>query len=998
MAPTNARFTQLATDSTVNLTNLTDGKKGIPMTTITCMQRIVEFFTNNNEDAVENVRLPYLGTGKFDPLHNFRINPGMQGEYTEVPDVLLERLPEGTPFMMYISNDAKHMQRINSNGWVNSEDGKRWKVFFLFPKDQHIKAFLVPWMSAINVIDDIGMHAHLKSTRKQGLKLGKYASRTFVPTHTHMHGENLSFDSATGIGIRQLQNGSSITIRHQSFEGVDPRIVALLDGALFISPRGAIALGLSADPDNPVEALVRGLRPPKLGDVWHGHGIDDVSFFKGDIILVPWLEVDLMVWGGKPILTADWFYFGSLGPVTEGMVHSDAQSVINFKQHALLKKAGTSFMVDLYNSCKDSKSLRKFALKHIRSIQAVEKEENGVVNYDGFVLAEALRRRIDPLMFPGLLRKVVNFLTKKVMDFNRLRVPLDKSHKYAHCIPDIYTIQANGDCNLLSSQVPAGQMAYPDLAGGTDVVVNRQPNENSNAFFALTIFDDPKGMYRKFRGRGICILGPGLNEENPGALEILARLGGGDMDDTFVITHDPIWVGHFSTLPRYPEVDKAQVLADHNKKSGPGDGTYADEFSEAMAAFDEALEAEADADSSSYGRKQFSTAIRTAQASGVGIGPVVNFLITDFELSDPETRAFMLDQLDKRAAIAKGQKKYKIAKTLRERRDWLANREPFQGKLLATFLELVIDGAAKGENMEILGDVREFLKTSHENTQVYPTLCDWGKVRADGSHGRIPASKRAAKDYVLVDTPVCKAVRELMQIRTRLFNKLTDLGWKNVRPASDEILSMFPEDEFIKNVVHGNRHNREEEPGIRKTWNAAWIEFHTMGQAGEAERSEAFKRIEQSVTDLEVSLDLDDNQMKEVAVELYRSVYTGEYEAAEIDEDGKSKGFSDGLLWTTRHANALFAAMDDAEVTAITRRVELDRFYRRLADSTVQVVVRNGVVRRLTDNSDLGAVSNCPDGFYMMSDGEICLREATSAVCLDADDIRESEDDEEAIN
>lgn len=948
-----------------------------------------------------------------DPTRYFRVEPSVGGGYfTDVSPVIERQMPKGSRrYIVLGTDDLQLMQQINSRGWTDNK-GNNWKVFYLTPRDRIARAYLVPRASKVNNMDDLGIHTRAMDFYDQGPKVNKYQGRIIVPNvDKFVFGKLMSSDEETRVGSHRLENGRSITVRHLSFEGINPRIKAMMDGVIFLNPHGAIALGLCSDPDEKdpstrVADAARGLRPPKLGDAWYGHYTDHVGLGKGTIVLIPWLKYDVVVPGTKELVYTDFTYAASFGALGVSVPHSDAQSVVNFKQHKMLRDTGISFMKELYSSCSNAGKLRKFAIRHIRALQKTRAMSGEGIDYDAYVLSGLFKRHIDPLMFPFAMRRLIRLMTHAISDFDRLRVPLDKTHKIAHVIPDVYCIDEQGNCDMSKSKVPAGYVAFADLPHNTEVVLTRQPNENTNAHIIAKVWNpEDDNPYRKFRGRGLVLLGPGLDAENPGALEFLERLGGGDMDDTFIITHDPVLVNHFRTLPRYPEVDKAAILAEFIQAQEFEEMSEVDdwavEFVDSLEEFDRYTDRyRADDDTVVFGQKQFAAVLRRAQRAGIGIGPVVNALIADFMLSDPEYKASILECLD--SAIASNQAKLDkldrgnplyvqairqltaIIRLFTSKRKWLEERVPYQGARLATFLELVIDGAAKGENMEVLGmDVGAWVRNFHIDTQIYPTMCSWGRKRPGiDTVGRIPMSKQKAKDYILVDTPICKVVKELTVLRNRMLENLKHLQWRNIKLALYEVTDHFycDEEDTPYIVVHGNPADRENDPGILKIWNQGWADFRNDYGDSDAERNKAHIDLEQKVYEYEARYELTDEEMMTLSVELYKHLYRSEYDEAELDDDGKVREFPDGLLGITQHANAFFAALDQVKlnkvpITADTRMVELDHMYSYLIDSTVNVKVKEGIVYRVVDNSALGTVDDCLDGTYVMDCGEITLRE-----------------------
>jgi hypothetical protein len=709
-----------------------------------------------------------------------------------------------------------------------------------------------------------------------------------------------------------LENGGELTIKWVDLHGLSPEDKALVDGHIAFGPLAPVKLNLSED--------------SRLGDIFGVVTVATPRYLgKGNGQVIPWLDYDLVIYGGKKLVTTEKFYFNCTGKPHVGEVKTDPQAFVNFgfHNHGLALAAARKFMLEVRDAAKDEVRLRRLFLKHSK-----RNDQDDSLDVEGWILRKALVYGVSINRFPGLFRRVVRYLMKRVMECEEGRIPMGDIALYGYVIPDPYAIQRDGMPNSELCRIGENEICVPDLKSGTEVEVYRQPSENSNAHYHLTnVVNDG---YRRFKHRGICILGKG-------AMSVLGRLGGGDMDDSFVIVHDPNWVANFQGL-QYPETEKLS----HTAK--PVEALYADDpfFAEMCG---EEISA---GGPMRYTTRHFSYQIEMARQASAGIGPVVNACLIDLLLSEPENKLSLIEDLMATKSPA-GE----------ARAEWLLTRPDYQMALFATNLELIIDGNVKDTSLLVaLGNVSKQLKDFHLTTQVYPV----------SMRNRIPESKQKKADYVFAKSLYCKTLETIAMLRDQLMESFKEHEWFIAAPADAEVLELYPADKEIKTVVKD----------LRTIWREMWEIAFSQGLV-DSDRENTYRKIELLI---EGELAQYPPQIhREIAVELYRQTYRMKHPAAKLDETtGHRRNFPDGLLWTNMIGNTLIDVFREAQVAGLYLPIELDRYYKGIYDQAVEVKVVDTCVFRHLDNALLGFSAKCPNGNYLMDGGLICVRAAQQAV------------------
>ena len=937
---------------------------------------VIERLDKNEKDSV---RLPFSGAHRlfgvvFEGDKYFRAD----GPYAEVSMVLEKLMP--CEYIEYVSDNPKELEKVRAYGYTFK--GDHYACFTGYQRDDRGKAYLVKDTDFTKLKDlrGIGISVFVSDPTKT-LKAGKYLNRLFAPTWKHTFGVHTKWEDESNTGFVELENGKTISIRVVSLKGLDPKDKARADGGGLISFRGAIALGLT--------------NLPKLGDAWQCTFGTKVGMGKGNYVYKKDLDYDVVIYDAKELLKTEVFYFGCFGKLKKIIPATDMQAWDNFRYErpGMADSIAQIYRDEFWNALQDDWGLTKMILRQVNNTiddQSFYNDDPDSVNYDARVLKEAIINGWSVQRHPGLFRRAYNFMLKSVMDMESGRIPMDHVALSGYVIHDPFAYDSFGNLIPVEEEIiKEDECVMPGVPVGTKVACYRQPSENQNAYVILTVVHHPK--YDGFKDKGIIILGAGCHV-------VLARLGGGDLDDRFIVVFDKYWVKMFEELALnpYPETERIVSLEDDRKSE-----------EDLMRGKYKIREFEPQW----YNTRHFATQIDRKRQSGAGIGPVVNMDMIDNRLSNPDDWTYIMAQLN--ALIDQETKFGNVAKVndLLIKRDWLMKRKPYQAAFYATNLEHVIDASTKDNSiLSQLGNVTDAVRQFHsgiqddrepveginpEGTLVYPYIA----LIAKRGRTRIPLSKELKKDYIVLDCLMSRSLKQLIKERDALINQLKLREWIMVKPAD----SIFMEERDtlssdIKELVGNNRgRKQEDEPGYLQRWGRAWKEFITKGDMSKEAVLDAYNTVE---VDMDKWLkQFSGDILRQMAVELYCHVYHTEYLEAPQDDNFNNRSFKDALLWTKRMGNALIQASRCIKYMDFKTRklrplaglilpVELDVESYDLRDSmNVEITINEGgVVYRKSSGEAIGTIpvklkkEGIEPGDFIMSEGLVKLREPNMAL------------------
>jgi hypothetical protein len=862
------------------------------------------------------------GKGKFDAN-------------TQTMQVSNYMMLQGVDWIDLKTNDLGFLQDVLNNGYFC--DGRRWVVAFANPKDSRDgRAILVPADGEVSCLEDLDILVHSKDYRKVA-KAVKYVGRLMAPlpkgkvmqVATVLGEETITQDGVTFPVLSLLMpNGKPIKIVFDDMEWMDPETKAVSDGHLSYQEGAWAAVGRT------------GYKAHR--DTWgtnwgvlKGH-----SQNNGQPGIYVWAS------GPKPLVTTKLVVFGDMGELHAGNPHTDIQSWVNFgyDRAELGPALARKFMKETADAARNYRKMQRLLLRYV--FNPVKSQDP---TQDSYLLRDILALDIPILSngedenfvpgYPALWRRAVALVMKQVMQCEEGRVPMHGVAENRYFMPDPAISSAPyGKPNLALSDLEADELGAVGLVKGTVVIVYRQPNEHSNAWYRLTTTSKPR--FAKY-GKGVCFLGCG-------AVLVLLRLGGGDMDDSGVVIYDPVWVNGFMTLEVFPEVGKLQ---DATEDVAPDHGVIRADLEAVREFFASGFDLKSSKDKP-FGYYQYQDAIDLVKGGGVSLGQAVNYCMIELTLLRPSHRDGVRKQLEGEALLAYNQ----------EVAEYDAGTHPLS--IIASNLERLIDGTVKDSSLLIpLTPHLEAVPRFHENTRYYPACL----------RGKIPAIKQEAGGYVLIETNMCLGFKKIAEYRGILEELFSAIEWTTVGPADKRVLDEYPSSKAARTVI----------AEIKEIWHAEWTDRFDKG-LGEAELSEAYRKIEGLVN--AVVLEYDPEERKAIAVEGYRQCYRRRYEGPKVrPETGEVKNYWDAWLWTEQMGKYLLLALQQTLIPGahgkprpITGRavaVELFPQFIGLWESDVEVYVTAGTVTRISDEELLGFIDpKVPAANYLMEGGLIITR------------------------
>lgn len=854
------------------------------------------------------VRIPKPdNVAKMDKSKHFL--PSAESDY-------LKRALGGIPYATYVTDSDDAMKHLMANGYAHT-DGTYWKPFFKFWREQEGHAFLVPEDSLVNDLEDVGITAIVEDISKiTGISKG--VNRQLAPAPGGaLFGEPISYNAVDGIALYKLdlegdeftEEEKIITVMYMPFTGMTDEQKALGDGGGTLSEKLCRMAKLDVDP---IRHTTVKLMPGMVFRLTAA----GYQFGKGHFQFKPGLAVDMVVYGPKPHIQCKWFYLGNLGALHVGIPKTDRQAFINFGFHrpGLAKELADKFMDEVWAASKDELGLMRVFLRNADATPE-------------WLLPETMHDGISSQRFPALFKRVVNYLagdnSKVFQCVKDARIPMEGLTygvaKYGYAIADPHVLGDEGEIVPENSVIPDGYIVFPDLPDGTEVVLYRQPSENSNAFVIRKVMSHP--AFKSYKGRGVIVLGRGADK-------ILQRLGGGDLDDMIVIVHDKTWVQAFKDLAKYPETkkitreDKAISVEDIGDEDVYGIVPAIDKTAELLDKLKQ--------EPFMYDDECVLWQIEMDANNKTGLGSAVIFGMLDMLFSDPGHKASLLADLERQGEVAA----YK----------WLENYKPWQAANLMTNLELVVDGQVKDPTLlKLVAEDLARIRKWHEECMVYP----------ESLEHKIPAWKEFLGDYVISKSLMCRTLDAIGRVRDRLKAAFVRREYEIVAPADGVLRAYSPlTNDQRRNiqVFLGGKSVRNEdgtwsrvdtgEMSISDQWKKEWEQVRLTGEDFNKAYMPIVERIQERLAGF------NDTTKEHIAVELYYRTYQKYQVTPMVDpRTGEAISYWDALLWSPAFAPHFIRALNKAGVTGVYVPAELmPEFRRDLLSSNVKVNVVDHIV------------------------------------------------------
>jgi hypothetical protein len=804
--------------------------------------------------------------------------------------------------------------------------------------EDHGISVVVPVGLGVRSLVDLGVHLVMASEADK-LRVRKYFRRVRAHHEWAIAGIVADSYAAKNGQVLRIVCGDEVQMQfdvlHVNIDEFDDHNKALVDGVHFISVNLCRALGHMYN--------IEKLKTAQAGDAFKGTMFSQLGLGKGFFHVVDMEDYGIILYGPKTQIKFDKFFLGSLGDVKGGEARTCIQSLGAFinTETTLWKDLSDLFINEVSEAIHDEDKLRHLFLTNIQSIADV-----GNSDTESWVLVEAFKHGVPILRNPGLFRKVVRHLMFKVLDCEHGRIPYGPvAHRY-NLMPDLTCFDfSNGDVDYTKSLIPENAVICMD-AGIGPFAMYRQPLGNAKE--AVVAVNIHSRRYKKYIGRERVILGLSVMEQ-------LQRMGGGDFDDAVIGTDNIDWVEVIAKSD-YPvtklapaELEMVYPLDEDNKymrrRSYPAVWSMQDYFDAAVKATEQQL----------------------------SIGPVDNAIRLDLLLSGENKQNMLVDLAQRIDSEENADVKDKLTKAF----VWLQDREDYQLREVASNLEHFIDYIKLGKgNPAVLEPLVSKMSDVRDSSLVLPEC--WTYL-GRGGKGRISVARQMAQDYVLAPSLPCATLNAIRLERDKLVEALRDEEWMMVERIPESLNLSFPRD----------KGTYDEALELRMIWRDTWDPFLT-GQTT-IDVTSAYKIIlnggkvtlqSGEVIDVEgirSKFNQWDPEIRmSLAVEVARQTYRTRHSTALRGDDGRRRGFSDGLLWTNTIGLFYIQAMKEAGLTGLYLPVKFDKYSRNLSRGSVQVKVIGGIVERLADGFMIGYVmdeTNPEDGEYTMKDGMLCVQE-----------------------
>jgi hypothetical protein len=893
------------------------------------------------------VRVPYVAG-----VHSHFHAPTMFHSTWETSNFFDMFLPEGVNYVE-VSVLGRTEDELDANtSWFDhigreglKIQGVTHRVIFGDWDDDGV-AIMVP-ADAVKGLQDLGLSLQINGPADKA-KVRKYFRR--IRAHHEWA------ISGAIVATKQVENGEVLTVApdsqsdirfdmlHVDLKGMDPINVALADGVHLIDVNLCHTIGLAYGIDK--------LTNVKVGDAFKGTALSGLGLGKGFFHVVENATYGIVLYGAKKQVTFSEFFLGSLGDVKGADVaYSDLQSTINFDYHQgeMLYNQSVLFMQEVMEAIHNEDKMRHVFLTHMAPISEIlSNEEDG--GRESWVLLEALRKGVPVSaqgpMNPGLFRRVVRHLFTHVLDATKGRVPLTGIVGRFNLMPDLNCFLEDGSVDYRLSSIPAEAVVCMDLDQGP-LAMYRQPSGHKKELVSTNNVHDRR--FKKFRGQNRIILGAD-------ALEYLAIMGGGDMDDAVNATVNLSWVETMATgsypLTALPAAQSTKALdADNKYRRGPA---YPRQWS--MIDFFEAVAA-------------------SKEKASMSIGVVVNAIMLDELLSGVHKENMLTDIADRIVDAKDESEKH----DLRVAYDWLRNREDRILRVVASNLEAFIDQSKTGAgDAAVLASFTALINEVRNNSMVIPSSF---MIKNNKGRERVPAKRLMDMDFITAPSLVCETLNRIKFEADQMQEALVEEQWLNVDSIPDSLDAAFPR----------SKAHREEAFELRMAWGEA---FQSQPNADLAIRYK--NAIDNVVKPAFLNKELFEEDKVQIAVEHARLTYRGRKTQAERGENGRFRNYPDGLLWTNTIGLYYIKALEEAGLTGLYVPVQFDRWSRNLSRGAFDVRVVAGIVLRAEDDMMLGTTFNVldevEDGIYPMIDGMITVQAPAAELRAPRNIVNESFD------
>lgn len=989
------------------------------------------------DDGAKSMRL------RYNPVVHSRFNPATQfSAVNENLQFLDFFLPAGASYGQVTVFGTTPQGLSEGTGWMDSKGRnglwvsalqKKYRVLYGDWRD-HGKMVVVPVDCGVKKLNDLGLHFTMQD-QKDKPKGEKYLGRLFAHHEWAVPGKIVGEYSTPQGKVLTAQVGAiRFDVLHVDLDTLDPKpttqedirlaLVSKINETNALAGKSTIPLtttkgwkvnGRFASFDKACEyygvslTIESGIpRNKSLVDGWGSFDLNlahelgskynipslmriregmaikatvcaKLGLGKGFYTATKGGSFGIVVFGVKKQVTFDGFFLGSLGAVKGGDAYTCIQSMgafITRENKSFWSDLASDYMNDLNNTIHDEKKFRSFMLKHIKPADDLLDE----LDMNGWLLLEALRNGVPILHNPGLFRRAVRYVLTQVMNCStKARIPYGKKARRVNVMPDPSCIDMEtGAVDWRKSVIPVDCVCCMDFKEGA-IAAYRQPLAHAKeAFIAKNIHDR---RFRKYAGLDLMIMGQSAYEQ-------FLQAGGGDEDDSFIVTDDLELVTIIASAD-YPVVklEKSSVPAtvehplhtnnrfmDRNRHAFPREWGMYDFFQSTV-----------DANTQSLSIGVVDNAIRLdGYRSGEHKQNMLDFLSEEINKSVAGTPAYD-------ALVSSYWKLHDLPEHML--------------RVVASNLEMVIDASKMGKEISGLSEHLGEVESIMSETPIFP-MC-W-EYMGKGGRSKIPMARQMAKDYILLPSLVCDILAGIKLEIDKLLEALREEEWKMVQPPPASLSLSFPWDAGTADAA------RE----LRDEWRNQWSNFFDGQYKDKEKRPIELSKAYQIINDGGVVYDTEGNEIQvegvqkmfdkwddgiakdepqlrtQIASHLARMVYRTRHNNAVSNETGEFRGFNDGLLWTKGIGLYYIQSLKEAGLTGKYQPVKFDRYSQDLKDVDFEAKVCKGLVIRKSDGFEVGYVTGKlpEDGEYNVESGLLVVQEPSPELLAGATEVDESFD------
>ena len=662
----------------------------------------------------------------------------------------------------------------------------------------------------------------------------------------------------------------------------------------------------------------------KVGTIYPYTYVDSNGLCKGFAIVKRDLNYDLITYERKDEVTCSEPWFGALYPAYgKNTVYTDLQTATNFKLDAFVESWYEEYMAPLTANYDN--------VDYLSKLMGLYSEHADKMDW---ILPKALTELKDPLSYPGIVNRVMNYFVEgTLLDSRRLRVPIvDAVARYLTCDPTAF--DANGDFHPSRGVLKPGEIFVgSEITGNVSMV--RSPNAEGEKHHARAVY--PEAL-AKMEGNALF-----YSCHDVKAAETMHEvLGGSDNDDRVVIYHGDA-DKHMRALPTLDLKDRVKVAASTPFSKAITDAGFdLNDFpAEAMALINNPR-------FETFNVRTFEV-LRNKMGYTGGIGSAVNKLwlgaIIKHNLPN------FLDVIAKRDGNEAANK----AK---------AALPDFWGKDLELVIDTMINSGSSDE-MKALVDEIESIEVWISDYKVIPDLAVGSGVHKGRVSSEITGRATGDNaDITIVETALGKVARKITQGVNALrmkYGALMLAGNWSMEPLNVDIPA------YIKDHVSD----------MRSTWAAFWEDMDRDLMTDD-EWNGLYKSACSAVNNLLHELETEDEKYLAVA-ELYRRIYVRELS----DDDTKLimlgiKRYPDGLLFSCDTDNLpgigsytidMLALAGEGRV--VKESVHWDAGCEYLRKEVLTCTVSNRILRH--NHKVVGLVMGIPNGTYTVQHGKVVV-------------------------